>query len=169
MLTKVEIRPTVGSPVELNTTDGAGNHLYPLSEFSITTNIDQSTNAKRMAQPGQWPTFHYPDAMTIIAEGRILGIGGSDAARASDYIAKRLALLDAALPPAVGPYTSRHHGVLRVRFDGMSEDADAQVVLLSPSMPVVALYPAQSEFMLTWKAFEPYFVGVSTAPKYLLG
>ena len=169
MLTKVEIRPVTGSAVELNTTDGSGNHLYPLSEFNITTNIDQSGNAKRMAAPGQWPTFHYPDAMTIIAEGRILGIGGSDSARSADYVTKRLALLDAALPPAVGPYTSRHHGVLRVRMDGMTEDADAQVVLIAPSIPLAALYPAQSEFMLTWKAFEPYFIGVSTSTKYQLG
>ena len=96
-LTKVEIRPPSGSPVTLNTQDGSGNHLYPLSEFEITTNID-AHDAKKMAAPGQWPTFHYPDAMTINAEGRILGIGGSDAARATDYITKRLALLMPSYP-----------------------------------------------------------------------
>lgn len=167
MLTKVEIRPVAGSNVELNTTDGSGNHLYPLSVFEIETQID-THDAKKMALPGQWPTFHYPDAMTIHAQGRILGIGASDALRSADYVTKRLALLDAVLPP-VTILTERHHAVLRVRMDGMTEDADAQVVCITPSIPLAALYPAQSEFMITWKAFEPYFTGVSTSTKYQLG
>lgn len=168
MLTKVEIRPVVGSPVEVNTVDGSGNHLYPLRDFSIVTNIDQH-DAKKMSAVGQWPTFHYPDAMIITMEGSILGIGGSDSARATDYITKRLALIDAVLPPPTGVYTTRHHAILRVRFDGMSEDADAEVVCTQPSFPMRALYPANSEFMVTWKGFVPYFVGVSTSTKYQLG
>lgn len=167
MLTKVEIRPVTGSAVELNTTDGSGNHLYPLSTFEIETNID-THDAKKMALPGQWPTFHYPDAMTVHAQGRILGIGSSDSTRSADYVTKRLALLDAVLPP-VAVLTARYHAVLRVRMDGMTEDADAQVVVVQQSVPLAALYPAQSEFMITWKGFEPYFVGVSTSTKYQLG
>jgi hypothetical protein len=168
MLTKVEIRPNVGSPVELNTTDGSGNHLYPLHDFNITTNIDQH-DQKKMAAAGQWKTFHYPDAMSIVAEGAILGIGASDAARATDYITKRLALIDAVLPPVTGVLTSRIHGILRVRMDGMTEDADAEVVCTAPSFPMAALFPANSEFQITWKGFLPYFVGVSTSTRYQLG
>ncbi len=166
-LTKVEVRPVTGSALELNTTDGSGNHLFPLSTFEITANID-AHDAKKMAAPGQWPTFHYADAMTINCTGRILGIGGSDAARATSYITQRLALVDAVLPP-VGLQTSRKHGVLRVRMDGMSEDADADIVCTSQTIPLAALFPAQSEFMITWKAFLPYFVGVSTSTVYQLG
>lgn len=168
MLTKVEIRPVSGSNVEINTTDGSGNHLYPLSTFEIVTNIDQSANAKKMAAPGQWPTFHYPDAMTIHAEGSILGIGASASLAAADYVTKRLALLDAVLPP-VTILTTRHHAVLRVRMDGMTEDADANVVVTQQSIPLAALFPANSRYMITWKAFEPYFVGTSTSTKYQLG
>ena len=167
MLTKVEIRPLVGSAVELNTTDGSGNHLYPLSQFEIITNMDVH-DAKKMAAPGQWPTFTYMDAMTIHAEGRILGIGANDAARSTDYITKRLALMDAIMPP-VTLLTSRHHAVLRVRFDGMSEDADTNVVTIQQSMPLAALFPASSDYLITWKSFEPYFTGVSSSTKYLLG
>jgi hypothetical protein len=168
MLTKVEIRPVTGSNVEVNTVDGSGNHLYPLHDFNIVTNIDQHA-AKKMAAAGEWKTFHYPDAMTITMEGTILGVGASDAARATDYITKRLALIDAVLPPPSGVYTVRHHAVLRVRMDGMSEDADAEVVCVSPSFPMRALYPANSEFMVTFKGFVPYFVGVSSSTKYQLG
>lgn len=167
-LTKVEIRPVSGSNVTLNAVDGSGNHLYPLKRFEIITNID-THDAKKMAAPGQWPTFHYPDALTIVAEGNILGIGASDALRATDYITKRLALLDAVLPP-VTLQTARHHAVLRVRFDGMTEDADCNVVCVQQSMPMAALFPANSEFMITWKGFEPYFTGVTTPTnKYQLG
>ncbi|MBA3357457.1 MAG: hypothetical protein H0U18_16260 [Pyrinomonadaceae bacterium] len=167
MLTKVEIRPVSGSAVEVNAVDGSGNHLYPLSAFDIVTNID-SRDAKKMAAPGQWPTFAYPDAMTIHAEGNILGVGGSDAARATSYITQRLALLDAILPP-VTLLTSRKHAVLRVRFDGMTEDADADVIVIQQSIPMAALFPANSQYMITWKAFLPYFVGLTTSTQYQLG
>lgn len=169
MLTKVEIRPVTGSNVELNTVDGSGNHLYPLNGFDIVTNIDQGQDAKKMAAPGQWPRFHYPDAMTIHAEGAILGVGATDAARATDYITKRIALLDAVLPPVSGVLTSRHHAVLRIRMDGMTEDADTQVVVVQQSIPMAARFPANSPFLITWKAFLPYFEGVSTQTKYQLG
>ena len=166
-LTLVQVRPNTGSPLTLNTVDGSGNHLYPLSVFDINTNID-THDFKKLAQPGQWPSFHYPDAMTIHAEGKILGVGASDALRASNYIAQRLALTDAVLPP-VALLTARKHGVLRVRADGMTEDADADIVVTDISIPLAALYPAYSEFMITWKAFSPYFTGVSTQTLYQLG
>lgn len=167
MLTKVEVRPVSGSPLELNTVDGSGNHLYPLMAFDVNTNIDEHS-IKKMALPGQWPAFHYPDAMTVHAEGRILGIGASDALRSANYVTQRLALVDAVLPP-VTILTARYHAVLRVRMDGMTEDADAQVVVLQQLIPLAASYPAYSEFMITWKGFEPYFTGVSTSTKYQLG
>ena len=167
-LTKVEIRPVVGSTLELNTTDISGNHLYPLSTFDITTAIDTPTAAKRMALPGEWPTFAYPGAMTVEAEGHILGIGANDAARATSYITQRLAFVDAVLPPMT-LLTSRKHAVLRVRMDGMTEDADADVICISQAVPLAALFPAQSEFTVVWKGFLPWFVGTSTSTKYLLG
>lgn len=167
MLTKVEIRPNTGSPLEINTVDGSGNPVFPLHVFEINTNID-SKDFRKMAAPGQWPSFAYPDAMTIHAEGAIVGVGANDAARSTSYITQRLALTDAALPP-VTLLTARIHGVLRVRMDGMTEDADAQIHLTSISIPMASLFPANSDFQLTWKGFLPYFVGVSTSTVYQLG
>lgn len=167
-LLKVEIRPVVGSALELNTVDGSGNHLFPLSEFNIETAIDATANPKKMAAPGQWPHFAYPDAMSISANGRILGIGANDSARAANYFSQRIDLINALLPPMT-LLTSRKHAVLRVRFDGMTEDADADVICVQQAVPIAALYPAQSEFLITWKGFEPYFVGVTTSTQYLLG
>ena len=51
----------------------------------------------------------------------------------------------------------------------MTEDADAFVVCIQQSVPIAALFPAYSEYMITWKGFDPYFVGVSSSTKYQLG
>jgi hypothetical protein len=155
MLTKVEIRPVSGSPLEINTL------TYPLKVFDIVTNID-THDEKKLSAAGQWPTFHYPDAMTIHAEGACL------ADTSTAYVTARLALLDAVLPP-VTVQTSRYHAALRVRMDGMTEDADANVVVVQQSIPMAALFPANSQFMITWKGFLPYFVGVSSQTQYRLG
>lgn len=155
MLAKVEIRPVVGSPLELNTL------TYPLKVFDIQTNID-THEFKKFGTSGQWPSFHYPDAMSIHAEGACL------ADTSTAYVTARLALVDAVLPP-VTALTSRKHAVLRVRMDGMTEDADADVVVIQQAVPMAALFPANSQFMITWKGFLPYFVGVSSSTKYQLG
>lgn len=170
MLTKIEIRPVTGSPLELNTQDGSGNHLYPLKILEVVTNIDDPGSSKKMAAPGSWQLYHYPDAMTVHAEGVIYGVGASDSARAIDYITKRLAFLDAVLPPPNTIQTLRYHAILRVRYDGMSEEAETKVVCTQQSVPMASLFPANSNFMVTWKSFEPYFTGVTTPSNiYQLG
>lgn len=158
MITFIEIRPNSGSPIELNTLD------YPLSVCDIFTNIDVRGYKKPFA-PGEWPSFNYPGALSAHVEGTILGSGATPS---NDYVTKRLALADAVLPP-IQTLTSRQHGILRIRLDGMSENADAPVVVQSISMPLRALYPANSEFMIQWKGFTPYFTGVSSSTKYQLG
>ena len=167
MLEQVLWTPHVGSAVELNTVS-SGNHRYPLHEFEIIALIDQPQAAKRMAYPGEWKKFHYPAAQTIHAEGQILGAGSSDLTRAQDYVAQRIALLDALTPP-VQLLSTRTHGMLRVDMYGMSEAAEVECVCTARQVPMQALFPANSTFMIQWKAFEPYFTGVSTSTKYYLG
>lgn len=162
MLSKVEVRPNTGSALTLN------DLSYPLHVFEIETNIDEHS-FKRMAAAGEWPTYNYPGAMTIHAEGEILGTGSSDSAIASDTVSKRLALIDAILPP-IGLLTARKHGVLRVKMDGMTEDADADIVVQTLSAPLNALSPGRVPFIVTWKGFNPWFTGVTNpSNKYQLG
>lgn len=159
MLTKFEVRPNSGSPVELNTL------VYPLHVVEITPNIDPKTYQK-LAAPGEWPSFTYEGAMTIHVEGDCIGSGATPG---SDYTANRIALIDAIAPP-VGVLTSRKHGVIRIRMEGMTEDADVDVVVTQRSIPMRALYPSISEFLITWKAYLPYFTGVTTPTNiYQLG
>ena len=157
-ITLIEYHPNSGSPVTLN------DLVYPMHNFDVVTNID-SHSFKKLADAGEWPTFAYPGAMTITCDGDIVGSGGTPS---NDYIAKRLALLDAILPP-IQVLTARRHGFLRIQLDGMTETADADVQLVDHGVPMQALYPAISPYMIVWKGFLPYFVGTSTQTKYQLG
>ena len=167
MLTKVELRPTTGSPVEINQVDGSNNPLWPLHTFDIDANIDDPSY-KKMAAAGEWESFGYPDALSIYCEGNILGIGASDAARATSYVTQRLALVDALTPPLT-LQSARVQLVLRVRMDGMTEDADARVRCVNKSIPLAAMQGARSTFRFTLKGFVPVFIGVSSGDPYLLG
>lgn len=161
MITLIEWHPNVGSPVTLN------DLTYPLSAFEPESALDVK-NFKKMQAHGEWPSFTYLGAMTVVAEGRILGVGASDALRSADYVAKRLALVDAILPATTTPLTARSHGFLRIQLDGMTEVADANAVVTSFRAPIAALFPANSEFFVNWKMWEPWFVGASTT-KYQIG
>lgn len=158
MITLIEYHPNIGAPVELN------DLIYPLHDFDIQTNIDVRA-FKKMAQHGEWPSFHYPGAMTITAEGDIIGSGATPT---EDYVVKRLALIGAILPP-IQVLTTRRHGFLRLQLDGWTEAADADVVCTNPSVPMQALYPAISPFQIVWKGFLPYFVGVTSGDFYQVG
>lgn len=167
MLIKVEIRPISGSPLTINTTDGSNNPLYPLHNFDIETALD-NPSYKKMAAAGEWESFGYPDALTVTADGDILGVGANDAARAADYVTQRLALVEALLP-SMTLMTSRIHAVLRVRMDSMTEDADARVRVTSQSVPLAAMQGARSAYRFTMKGFVPVFIGVTSGNPYLLG
>lgn len=155
MITSLAYLPATGGSITLN------DLVYPVHQFDVETMID-NRDAKKMAQPGEWPVYAYPGSMTIHCEGRILG------ASSSDYVTKRLALLDAILPP-IATLTSRIHGTVRIQMDGWAETADAEVIVTQQSVPMRAMYPSISDFMITWKAFLPYFEGNSTLTKYQLG
>lgn len=162
-LTKVEIRPVVGSPLLINTVDGSGNHLFPLHEFEPEIDLPEETREK-MQQTGVWPSFAYPGAMTIIATGDVLGLGSTDALRSTDAMTKRQTLKDACLPP-LDPtitYTSRKHGVLRARYDHWTEDGDVDFHCILCRIPLKALSPARMPYFINFKCFTPYYVGVST-------
>lgn len=160
MITKIELRPVTGSALEINTA------VYPVHGWE--PEIDLPTNEiKKMQRTGLWPTFAYPGAMKIPLEGAILGNGATDALRASDVMAKRRALNDACLPPLDQPLTTRKHGVLRVRYEDMTEDADADFHCIMFRAPLKGPQGANIPFFINFLCFTPYFVGVGTQAIYL--
>lgn len=161
MITLIEWHPNVGSTLVLN------DLVYPLHMFEPESAVD-THEFKKMQAHGEWPSFHYLGAMTVVSEGKIIGNGATDALRSADYVAKRLAFMDALLPPTTTPLTARKHGFLRLQLDGMTEAANADAVVVSLRAPMAALYPAISDFFVTWKMWDPWFVGASTT-KYQIG
>jgi hypothetical protein len=162
-LTLVRITPTTGSAVTVNTTDGSGNHLYPLHHFEPEPDLPDTT-LKRMQDAGVWPTFAYPGAMTIVMDGEILGLGANDSAQSVDAMTKRAALTDACLPPInpVTPvtYTSRKHGTLRVRYDHWSQDGEVDFHCIMCRIPLAALSPGRMQYFINFKCFNPCFIGL---------
>ena len=164
-LVKVELRPVVGSAVTINTVDGSGNHLYPLHNYDPEIDLPEN-EYKKMQATGIWPSFAYPGAMTVIMDGEVLGIGATDALLSTDMMTKRRALQNACLPPLDVTLTSRKHGVLRIRYDDMSEDADADYHCILCKIPLAARSPGKAPYFINFKCFTPYFVGVGTSTKY---
>ena len=160
MLTKVEIRPQVGSPVEINTL------VYPLQEYDPELDLP-TTSLKKMGQSGHWPTFSYPGTMTVILAGEIYGSGATNALIAEDTMAKRRALQDACLPPLDQTLTTRRHGTLRVRYDDMDEDADSDFHCVVCKIGLVAGQPGKAAYLINLHCFDPYFVGVTSSDIYI--
>ena len=162
-LLSVQVRPVTGTNVSINAVDGSGNHLYPLHEFEPEINLPDTT-LKKMQDVGDWPTFAYPGAMTIVATGEILGLGGNDSAQSIDAMTKREALINACLPPIdpVNPitYTSRKHGTLRVQYDHWSQAGDADFHCVLCRIPLKALSPGRFQYFINFKCFNPCFIGL---------
>jgi hypothetical protein len=162
-LTSVQIRPVSGSNLDINTTDGSGNHLYPLHEFEPEIDLDDTT-LKKMQDAGVWAAFSYPGAMTIIASGEILGLGANDSAQSIDAMTKRDALINACLPPIdpVNPvtYTARKHGTLRVRYDHWSQAGDVDFHCILVRAPLKALSPGRCPYFINFRCFNPCFIGL---------
>jgi len=162
-LTTVQIRPVTGSNLSINTVDGSGNHLYPLHNFEPEQDLSDAT-LKKLQDVGEWPTFAYPGAMTIIADGEILGLGANDAAQSVDAMTKREVLIDACLPVLTVPgttYTSRKHGTLRVRYDHWTQDGDVDFHCVLCRIPLKALSPGRFQYFINFKCFLPFYIGVT--------
>ncbi len=87
--------------------------------------------------------------MIIRIEGRI---------EAVNYVAHRLALVDAVVPSASEKLTR-----LYMRMENMDEDAET---LVSPRQQVIPMHKPSSEFVLVWESPTPYFTGLVTGDKY---
>lgn len=154
-ITTLELVPSVGSVITLN------NDTYPLDEFDITPEYDVKAIKKPRAA-GEWPTFVYPGAMTIVARGAILGSSSSDCGT------KRNTLIEGA-GPILGTQTIRRHVRIRIQMDWMTEKAEAECCLVAREFPLRALSPGVAEFMCTWKSWLPYFIGLTSGTPYELG
>lgn len=154
-------KPNVGPSIVLNHTDnkypidGEGTPLQFELEFS-------DPSIKKSQQSGEHPSFGYAGSTRVIAEGHIIGTSPSN------FWLNRQLWLNALTPPD-GELTSRRHGTLTIDDDDMAEPMYAYCRIINRVANLENLSPERCPFMVTWKSFETYFLGVSSGKKYVVG
>ncbi len=148
--------PNIGSSLALNGTN------FPISgdlgfEIEFT-----DPSVKKFQVGGEHATFGYPGSMRIIAEGHILGTS------AANFWANRAAFLAALTPPQT-ELTARRHGTLTLNDTDMSEGGYAFCRVINRTANLEPSSPERCSYMVTFKAFVPYFVGLSSGTDILVG
>ena len=134
-----------GAAIELNE---EFNFRFPLHEFEMTPYQENQPQSK-MQQPGEWPTFSYPRYRTFYLKGAILG---EDAEGYNDAAGD----MKEVIQPPYQFYDVRRHGRLNLRFYGDATTYYADVQLVSLETPKQANYPSVGDYIINWRAFEPY-------------
>lgn len=152
---------------DFNNVDGSHSFSFnadtsPLSLFDVTVKARTNTERDKSQKHGVNPTLPFRGGMEINLQGVIF----KDST--SDYVTYRKTIAEALFgaASAAASVTNRKNGTLVIRLDGETEDWDADCVVTAYTNPVKALYPTLSEFMVTLFAWNPYFIGASTATKY---
>lgn len=138
-------------------TFNADNGPYPITGFEDPVEQDFEPENK-MGQDGQWPGYDYDRGMEITIEGAIL------ADDADDYTTKRYDLASCfRYKPTI---RERRSGLLVVTFNGAVEDVQADVSIVSISIPRAGASPNYSDFRIVLSSVLPYYVGVTSGDPY---
>lgn len=148
-------QPNVGPALVLNSAN------YPIKDFDPDTEFSDPSISK-MQLAGEWASFGYPGAMRIPIEGDILG------SSPSNFWANRQAFLVALTPPNA-ELTARRHGTLTIDDDDMAEPAWAYCRVINRMAKLENLSPERCPYLVTFKAFVPYFTGLSSGLDVLIG
>ena len=155
MALTVTWQPNVGPPIVFNSVN------YPIHDFDPDTEFSDPSLSK-MQLAGEWPSFGYPGAMRIPIEGDILGANGAD------FWANRQAFLVACTPPNA-ELTARRHGTLTIADTDMAEPAWGYCRIIHRMAKLESLSPERCPYLVTFKAFVPYFTGLSSGLDVLIG
>lgn len=126
-----------------------GDTTYPLKSFNMPVGF-RNNQVSRMQNPGQWPTYSYPDHRKFFFGGDILGDS------ASDYNDKLGDFREVIMPP-FRVYSARRHGYLTMKFYGDATYYYIAVIVENLDTPKEANYPSVGTYELNFHAFEPYF------------
>lgn len=156
MIEQCDFTNNDGQTVNFNTA------TMPLRHFVVSADIRRQEREKSQF-PGIWPAKTYIGRCSIQMEGDLLFDDSSS------YIAARLDMLRKILPYPATIVSQRKLGYLTVKYSGMSEACRNDVTIDGyPELPMEALYPSVTAYMITWIGFAPYFTGVSSGTYYYL-
>lgn len=144
--------------ITFNGTNGSSFNLNELGSsplFNFDSSVDYRTDETLKVQDhGLWPTFSYLGSRTLTFEGDLLGTS------AGDLFNKRRAIFGACVPtPELG---NREVGTLVIDYTGMPETVAIDVYLDGyPSIPINNEVPLKCPYMISFKAFSPFFYGTT--------
>ncbi len=147
--------PNIGPSLVLNSAN------FPIHDFDPDVAMSDPSVPK-FQLGGEWPSFGYPGAARIAVEGDILGISGTN------FWTNRQAFLNALTPPQTA-LTSRRHGILTIDDDDMAEAAFGYCRVINRAAKLESLSPERCPYLVTFKAFVPYFTGVSSGLDVVIG
>jgi hypothetical protein len=156
MALTVTWKPHVGDTIILNST------YYPINETLQFELEFSDPSVRRMQQGGEWQTFGYPGSLRVIAEGQIFGD------TPAQFWSKRMTFLDSLTPPN-RVLTERSHGKLTISDSDQSEAMFAWCRIINRVANLETLSPQRCPYIVTFKAFTPYFQGQGTGRAYIPG
>lgn len=136
------------------------NDTWPLTSFEPEGSM-KSTPVERSQESGEWPTRSIPGALLIPCGGDLIkNTSGA-------YIAERMRAMNILVPAGVVE-TERKMGTLTLSFtdfEPMYNDCTLDDI---PHLPMRALYPSVTEFLITFKVFDGYMIGRNTGRFYTI-
>lgn len=156
MIDKCNFTSLFGETWQFNTT------TCPLKEYEVEYDVRSEDEHERLAEHGIWPTHTYMGKCLIHLTGDVLRD------TTEEYVTAVMSMKRIMLPKDE-KQIQRLLGQLTLRYTGMAEDMRADVTLDgAPRFPKLANYPTVGEYFVTFKAANPYFVGVGSGAKYLV-
>lgn len=136
-----------------------GSHTFELNDVTSpfrdldVTVPDRSDNTRyKQQQMGSWPTRSYEGAMSVHVEGALF------ADSSPDYVVKRKALMLALRGTPGANVVSPRRGRVFLQFSGETHRWYFDYGPLEVSSPVMGNYPALTEYLITFGAFEAWFI-----------
>jgi hypothetical protein len=135
---------------------------FPIDE-ELNFDVEFSDpSVRKLQRPGEWPTFAYPGSCRVTCDGHILGTS------AANFWANRKAFLNALTPPNQ-ELTSRRHGTLTIDDDDEVEPVYQYCRIINRVANLGSLSPERCAYLVTFKAFVPYFTGLASGRDYVIG
>jgi hypothetical protein len=146
MIELLNFKNVTGQTVQFNTT------TLPLTDFNVDVE-HRRTERQKQQRHGIWPSFTLLGRMLIHIEGDILYN------TSTEYITARLDMLDKLYPFNYerNP-TARKMGTLFLQYTGQPVFETDVALDGYPEIPMQALYPGTTPYLITFVSFTPYML-----------
>ena len=139
------------------------NGWFALKEVAYT--IDgRAVDRPKMEANGSWAVFNYYSLMHIECSGDLI------ANTSALFNVFKQTAVQKLMPAPESLQTDRTQGAIVMRMLGFSEDYSVPVVVETPfNAPAQGASPSLSPFRVVFKAFRPYFFGLSSSEYFWVG